>query len=443
MKIANYGKRVFAQNVEISNDTRKTGLNNNDLIIGSSGAGKTGGYVIPNIQNIRGSLVVSDTKGSLGRRFTKELEERGYEVYTLDFVNPMRSCGYNPLDGIRRYQDGSYREQDVLTLANTIMPSLDRHEPFWEKAAASYLTFLIAYGLEVLPKKEQNMCSVCELHHAYIQPNGELPFLTWIKENPDSFPARKYFEMQSSTSADKMWSSINEFANRALAPFDFKETKYIFKNQKYFDIRSLGRKKTVLFLNVSDTDRAFDDLVNVFYTQTLQVLCSEADNNADGRLNVPVRIIMDDFAASARIPDFDKVISVIRSRDISVSLILQSMTQLESMYEHAAATTIINNCDHLLYLGSQDTETAEYIGYRAMRTPEDILCMPRNKAYLLVSGERAKLVDKIKPYSTVSTAKNLKTCRKEVKKYEYKYQDDQRGGTEWMHSGGKNCSQSG
>lgn len=392
-------ERILAQNISVSNDTRETGLNNNDLIIGSSGAGKTGGYVIPNIQNITGSMVVSDTKGNLGRKFTKELKEKGYQVVTLDLTDPLNSCGYNPLDGIRRYRDGSYREQDVLTLANTIMPVMDLRDPFWEKSAASYLGFLIAYALDVLPKEEQNMVSVCELHRAYTRCNTS--FLQWIDYNPNSFPAKKYWEMQSSMSADKMWSSINEFANRALNPFDFKEAKQIFGNKQSFDIRSLGNRKTVLFLNVSDTDRAFDDIVNVFYTQTLQLLCSEADKNEDGRLKVPVRIIMDDFATSARIPNFDKIISVIRSREISVSLILQSLTQLESMYEASAASTIINNCDHLIYLGSQDQKTAEFIGCRAYKTPETILCKPREKLYLLTNGEKAKLVDKIKPYSTL------------------------------------------
>lgn len=162
----------------------------------------------------------------------------------------------------------------------------------------------------------------------------------------------------------------------------------------------------MLFLNVSDTDRTFDHLVNVFYTQALQLLCSEADAAPDGRLKVPVRIIMDDFAASARIPDFDKVISVIRSREISVSLILQSMTQLESMYSHAEATTIVNNCDHLIYLGSQDLETAQFIGCRAYKTPESVLCMPRDKAILMTNGEKAVFVDKIKPYSTMQKQKS-------------------------------------
>lgn len=393
--------RILAKGIEVSNDTRVTGLNNNDMVIGSSGSGKTGGYVVPNIQNIDGSMVISDTKGLLTRRFTDELKRKGYEVHTLDFVNPQKSCAYNPLNGIRRYRNGKYREQDVLTLANTIMPSLDKHEPFWEKAAAGYIAMLIAFCLEATPKKDQTMAAVCALHHAYTKPGGDLPFIGYFKSNPDSFAARKYYAMKSTCSADKMWASINEFANRALEPFEFEESKKIFGKNKGFDIRSLGRKKTVLFLNVSDTDRTFDQLVNVFYTQALQILCSEADANEDGRLKVPVRIIMDDFATSARIPDFDKVISVIRSRDISVSLILQSLTQLDSMYEHPAATTIINNCDHLLYLGCQDQETANYIGCRAYKTPETVLCMPDEKAILMTKGQKALFVDKLLPYSTV------------------------------------------
>ena len=181
----------------------------------------------------------------------------------------------------------------------------------------------------------------------------------------------------------------------------FSEAKGVFVNPDSFDIPSLGKKKTVLFLNNSDTNRTFDSLANVFYTQALQLLCSQADTRPDGRLKIPVRIIMDDFASGTRIPDFDKVISVIRSRDISVSLILQSLTQLESMYTHAEALTIINNCDHLLYLGSQDKDTAEFVSYRLCRTPESVLSLGRDKAVLVTNGEKAVVVDRIKPYSTI------------------------------------------
>ncbi len=393
--------RVLAEGIEVSNDTKKTGLNNNDLIIGSSGAGKTGGYVIPNIQRIGGSLVVSDTKGQLYRQFGSFLKKKGYEVTVINLVNPEKSCAYNPMSHIRKYADGAYREQDILTLAGSLVPQLDKHEPIWEQSARSYIAFLICYCLEDLPENEKNLVSVCELNHAFTKPNGELPFLGWIEEHPKSFASKKYCEITANKPADRMWASILGFANIALEPFEFREAEYIFGQSEGFDINSLGQKKSVLFLNVSDTDRTFDHIVNIFYTQALQVLCAQADGNESGRLQVPVRIIMDDFATSARIHDFDKIISVIRSRDISVSLILQSMTQLTHMYEEAAATTIVDNCDHILYLGTQNLETAEFIGTRAYKTPETILCMPQDYAYLLEKGKPAELVKKIVPYSTL------------------------------------------
>ena len=131
----------------------------------------------------------------------------------------------------------------------------------------------------------------------------------------------------------------------------------------------------------------------------MQVLCSKADQMPKGRLKVPVRFILDDFAANAYIENFDKLISVIRSRNISTSVILQNMTQLYSMYSEAQASTILNNCDHILYLGGQDITTAEYIGKRSNKPEENILLMPADKAYLLVKGKRGEMVDKITPYA--------------------------------------------
>lgn len=397
-----YGRRILASNVEVTNDTRISGCNNNDIICGNSGSGKTGGYVVPNIQNIDGSLVVADTKGQLERRFKADLKAKGYQVYTLDLVNPKRSCGYNPMAFIRRYPDGSYREQDILSLARLLCPAKDAREPIWDLSAASYLAFLISYCLETEPEENKNLIRVGELHRDFLQPNGEVQFIEWIYDHPDSLASKKYFEIMANKNADKMFSSIMGFVNVNLEPYSFKESQHIFARKNSFDIKELGRRKTVLFLNVSDTDRAFDQLINIIYAQTLHVLCCEADANRNGRLKVPVRLIMDDFASSAVIPDFDKIVSVIRSRDIWVSLIIQSLSQLESMYDPAVSRTIINNCDHILYLGSQDLETADYIAARAAKTPEAVLSMPRDKAYLITAGEKARLVDKVIPYSTVA-----------------------------------------
>lgn len=160
------------------------------------------------------------------------------------------------------------------------------------------------------------------------------------------------------------------------------------------DFRSLGRRKIALFINVSDTDRSNDKLLNLLYSQALHELYDSADCSPDGRLKVPVRFIMGDFAANAVIPDFDKVISVIRSREIYVSLILQSLSQLNSMYGKDRAMTIINNCDSCLYLGGQDVDTARYIAVKASKTANNILTLPIDAALLFIRGQKPQQVTK-------------------------------------------------
>ncbi len=407
-----YGKRVLAKNVVISDDTRVTGLNSNDLIIGGTGAGKTGSVVIPTIQNTTTSIVVSDTKAALEKRFRKELEEKGYEIHTIDFVNPERSCGYNPLDYVRQYPDGTYYEQDITYIARSIVPTLDKDEPFWELSAVSMVAFFIAYCLVTEPKEKRNMARVSELYHDYVSDSGRIMLDTqmWVKEYPTSFEAKKFREIISNKGAEKMYSSICGFVNLALEPFSMREGKAIFAKNEPYNIGMLGKKKSALFLNVSDTDPTFDIMVNVLYGQVLHHLCAMADSNDDNRLEMPVRIIMDDFAASARIENFDRITSVIRSRDIFVTIILQSLTQLSSMYNGFEANTIINNCDHILYMSGQDTSTIEYVASRVGKTPETVRYMPRDMAYLMENGKKGELVEKIKPYSTVADYCPQQSC---------------------------------
>lgn len=187
------------------NDYSGNPASNNDMIVEASGSGKTMDYVISAMRSITGSPAVADTKGQLDGNCTNQLEDN---VYTNDLVSPLRA--------IRRYADGRYREQDVLTLANTIMPSLDSRDPFWEKAAADYIAFLIAYCLETLNPEEQTMISVCELHGAFNQPNGRASFELRLSDKEDSFAAKQYRRIKSSLNCDKMWGSINEFVKRAL-----------------------------------------------------------------------------------------------------------------------------------------------------------------------------------------------------------------------------------
>lgn len=395
----------------VSNNTRLTGLNNNDLIIGPSGSGKTGGYVIPNVLSAEGSIVVADTKSNLSRTLGPSLREKGYDVFVVDFVHPEQSSPYNPLDYISADElTGEPKEQDIMSVANILVPVLDKHEPFWEMAARTVVACLISFIKEALPPEEQNLTSVTALYRLLInqyaaqQKNSSgdicIPFLEeWSVVKPESFTTKKYHMFKAVLGADRTWSCITQFVATAIDVFDFKEASRMFSDKPQFWLEELGHRKCAVFLNISDTDRALDKIVNLFYTQALQALCREADRCPGSRLEVPVRIMLDDFATNAYIPDFDKVISVIRSREISVSVILQSLTQLETMYERPAALTIVNNCDHILYLGGNDLQTAEYISTYADKPLSKVLCMALDKACLITRGQKAEIADKIKPYS--------------------------------------------
>lgn len=458
--IPKYGQRCLGKGIFVSNDTRKTGLNNNDLIIAGTGAGKTGSIIYTQLKTLNdSSMIVADTKNMLCRMVGDELRDKGYRVHVLDFVNPERSCIYNPLDYIRRNKDGSYNEMDIMKISQGLIPILSE-EPFWEISARAILEFFIAYTLVAYPEENHDMYSVARLYRRFIRGrSGEMEFQNWVANHRDTFVANRYAQMRSMRIADKTWSSILSFVNIALYPFDVSGLRNIFDpndiedtpedifdceieveedkgvgpgfddnpfeqdeetgpcnadsfredielpdenctaERDRLDIATLGREKTVVFLNISDTDHSLDRLVNLFYTQAFQTLVAQADNNDNGQLQVPCRIVFDDFASGTVIPDFDKLISVIRSRDIWVTIAIQSLSQLESLYSPAQSLTIVNNVDHILYLGSNDLSSAQYIGTRAGKVPEEILAMDRTREYFIEGGRKAVLVDKIPPYS--------------------------------------------
>lgn len=195
---------------------------------------------------------------------------------------------------------------------------------------------------------------------------------------------------------EKMYASVQGILAEKLSPFSFSGVLAMMNHPQKISLSRIGERKTAVFLHISDTDRSMDRLATLFYTQALHVLCRSADKRKNNRLKVPVRLILDDFAAGADscIPDFDKIISVIRSREISVSVILQSLSQLEASYGHNKAMTIVNNCDHLLYLGGQDVETARYIATKANKSVNTVLNMPLDDAWLFTRGEAPRQVQK-------------------------------------------------
>lgn len=393
---ANKTFRILAEGVRISNDTRRTGLNNNDVVIGPSGSGKTRFYVKPNLMQCNESVIVTDSKGTLFGEVGPILKKNGFKVINIDFTDMLSSYGYNPLDYIRYDEKRQkYSEQDIETLTACLVPIEDPKQPFWEQCARLYLSAVIAFVLEFLPQEEHTLKYVMNLFTEMNTGVFDMLFQEVGASEPDSFAWTRYQLVRQSSGADKMNASVQGILSQKLDMLTFDGPLQMYSRPDKVDFSALGREKTAVFLNISDTDRSVDRLVNLFYTQALHTLCTSADKDyPDHRLPVPVRFILDDFACSAEIPDFDKIISMIRSREIYVSVILQSLSQLNAIYGKYRAMTILNNCDNCLYLGGQDVETANYFSIKANRMMDSILNLPLDEAYLFTRGSLPRKVRK-------------------------------------------------
>ena len=382
----------------------KTWRNGNRLIVGGTGSGKTTTEVTPFIRSTNESFAVTDTKGNLYRQNRDDLIRRGYKVCLLDMNDPIRSGGYNPLSCIgRKTENGvtKYSEKDIFSLSNTLVPVSDAHEPYWDNMARQLLSMLIAYVLEACPEEEHNLVNVIEVFNMMSCQINSFRKSFFMEEHymmhPDSLAASIYSLISSVFSADRTWGCIESFLVNALRVYQCEDVKKLLTEKNSFRIEELGQKKCALFINVSDNDRMMDPVISSFYTQCFQTLLREADSSLGSRLKVPVRIILDDFAASCAIPDFDNLISVIRSRNISATVVLQSLSQLESRYGRSRSATIIMNCDTLIYLGGCDISTVDYIARRTDLPSEKIMNMPLDSGYLIVRGEKAKIVKKTLP----------------------------------------------
>lgn len=389
--------RILAEGVEVSNDTWKTGLNNNDLIIGPTGSGKTRHYIKPNLMQgalpVTGtnpeSFIVTDTKGNLRNEVGIVLKRSGFLVHTIDFTDlPKNHLGYNPLAFVRIDPlTGEAREQDVMRIATTLCPPTLSNDPYWSNAARSLIAAMIAYTLEWLPKEQQHLGTVYDLITAADSNQMEENFVEIANARPNCLFVKQFSSVRAVRDAEKTFACIVGVATDQLSSLVFSDAIAFYTTSPQVDFRKLGTDFAGLFLTVSDTDRSMDKLVNLLYSQAISELCIFADTECAGsRLPHPVRLYLDDFAASAVIPDFDNITSVIRSRGIAVSIVLQSITQLNSMYGQDRARTIINNCAHILYLGGHDLDTVNYIAALASCLPDRILKLPVNSVFLYTEG---------------------------------------------------------
>ncbi len=385
-------KMIIADGCEYSLDDYSTKVSNNVLITGSVGCGKTRNIVSANIYEAVGSYIITDPKGDLYKKYGAYLKKKGYDVMLIDFIRPERSVHYNPLALIRN-------TQDILKISSAIINSDDtpksNADPFWDNNATMLLSSLIGYLYEQDKISGTKKCSIAEVMR--LMRMGQR-----INEDVKDSSLSILFERHKLECSDS-WA-YEQFKNVDLAPYktfdsiratlagkfaamDTPELKEMLSGNR-FSFRDIADRKTAVFVNISDTDRSLDTLVDLFFTQAMNELCSYADNECkDNRLPVPVRFILDDFATNCKIKEFPRMISSFRSRAISVMLMIQAESQLKARYGEDAKT-IIANCDTYAYLGGNDLDTQKAISERCDRPLSEISAMPIGCCWVFRRGNK-------------------------------------------------------
>ena len=355
--------KILTQNVAIGLDGRKHRRNLNTLVCGGSGAGKTRFFAKPNLCQANSSYVVLDPKGELLVSTGKLLEAKGYSIRVLDLINMDRSHCYNPFVYLR--DDNDIQRLVTNLFKNTTPKGSQSQDPFWDQAATMLLLALVFYLHYEAPPEEQNFPMVMEMIRAgdvredddTYKSALDILFERLEMRNPEHI-ALKYYRNYHSGSG-KTLKSIQITLISRLEKFNLDSLASITQNDE-LELWSLGEQKTAIFAVIPDNDSSFNFLVGMLYTQLFQQLYHQADFIHGGRLPVPVHFLMDEFANVALPDEFDKLLSTMRSREISVSIIIQNLAQLKALFEKQRES-IVGNCDEFLYLGGNEQSTHEYV----------------------------------------------------------------------------------
>ena len=418
--------KILTQNVRIGLDGRKHRRNLNVMVVGGSGSGKTRFYAKPNVMQANTSFVVLDPKGEILRDTGNLLKAKGYEIKVLDLINMHLSHCYNPFAYLKD-------DKDVLKLVtnlirNTTPKGSNTNDPFWERSETALLEALILYLLYEAPKEEQNFPMVMEMIAAaevreddetYQSPLDEL-FERLEMREPEHLAVKQYniFKL----AAGKTAKSILIGLGVRLEKFNLSTLAGITTADE-MELSSIGEKKTALFAVIPDNDSSFNFIVGMLYTQLFQSLMYLADYKYGGRLPVHVHFVMDEFANVALPDEFDKLLSTMRSREISVSIILQNLAQLKALFKDTWES-IVGNCDEFLYLGGNEQSTHKYVSEllgketidtntyglsrgrngsystnyqqsgRELLTPDEVRMLDNRFALLFIRGERAVMDEK-------------------------------------------------
>ena len=412
--------KILTQNVSVGLDGRKHRRNLNTLVCGGSGAGKTRFFAKPNLCQANSSYVVLDPKGELLRDTGNLLSAKGYDIKVLDLINMEKSHCYNPFVYLR--SDNDIQRLVTNLFKNTTPKGSQSQDPFWDQAATMLLLALIFYLHYEAPPEEQNFPMVMEMIRAgEVREDDEtyksaldILFERLEMRNPEHI-ALKYYRSYHSGSG-KTLKSIQITLISRLEKFNLESLASITQNDE-LELWSIGEKKTAVFAIIPDNDSSFSFLVGMLYTQLFQQLYYQADVIHGGRLPVHVHFLMDEFANVALPDEFDKLLSTMRSREISVSIIIQNLAQLKALFEKQWES-IVGNCDEFLYLGGNEQSTHEYVSKllgketidtntygqskgrngsystnwqlagRELMTPDEVRMLDNRYALLFIRGER-------------------------------------------------------
>lgn len=361
-----YKNVILTQTESLSLKTRKTRKNLNVLVVGGSGSGKTRFYVKPNLMQHNTSYVITDPKGELFLSSAKMLENKGYKIKVLNLVEMENSFNYNPFAYIRC-------EKDIIVLINQLIKNTTpknstSNDPFWEKAETALLQAIFLYLWYLAPEEEQNFSMVMTLlRHAEVKEEDEdfLSVLDYMfqeleEKEKDHIAVKQYKIFKQA--AGKTAKSILVSVGVRLAIFNIKALEDLTYTDT-LELHKLGEEKTALFIIIPDADSTFNFLAAMMYSQIFSTLYYRADFVHKGRLPIHVRFMLDEFPNIGQIPDFEKMVATMRSREISVSIIIQNLAQLKTLYKDSWES-ITGNCDSLLFLGGQEQSTLEYISKR-------------------------------------------------------------------------------
>ena len=415
--------KLMTQNVSIGLDAKNHRRNLNTLVCGGSGAGKTRFFCKPNLMQANTSFVVLDPKGEILRDVGRLLESKGYIVKVLDLISMQKSHCYNPF--VYLQNDNDVQRLVTNLFKSTTPKGSQSNDPFWDTAASMLLMALIFYLHYEAPEDEQNFSMVLEMLRAGAIENEEEPrpspldnlFSELEYENPEHIAVKYYNEYHGGSA--KTLKSIQITLAARLEKFNLDSLAALTMTDE-LELNTLGEEKTALFALIPDNDTSFNFLVSILYTQLFQQLFYSADHVHGGSLTIPVHFLMDEFANVSLPDDFDKILSVMRSRGVSVSIILQNLAQLKALFEKQWES-IVGNCDEFLYLGGNEQSTHKYVSEllgkstidtntygkssgrngnystnfqlsgRELLTPDEVRMLDNRYAILFIRGERPVL----------------------------------------------------